>query len=196
MSIAPRETKWRISCKAPPGTVRVRADGEDAALRLDGRRVAERAALRRPRRRRAAVAARRRAAPARRPAGSRRRRARRSPRSPARMSLRSRSSSLCSVAMRDRHAGDVDRLEHRVGAQVAELADVPADLLERRDRGRRRELPGHGPAWVAPDRAEAALQREVVDLDDGAVDLELELAAAALPVQALRDRRRARPRRP
>ena len=66
--------------------------------RLDRRRVAERAALRRPRRRRAVRRARRRAARARRPAGSRRRRAGRSRRRPGRTSLRARSSSLCSVA--------------------------------------------------------------------------------------------------
>ncbi len=87
----------------------------------------------------------------------------------------------------DRHAADCDRREHRVGAQVAELADVPHHLLERRHGGRRRELPRDRPARVAPDRAEPALQLEVVDLDDDAVDLEVELAAAALPLQALRD---------
>ena len=40
-----------------------------------------------------------------------------------------------------------------------------------------------------PDRAEPALQLEVGDLDDDAVDLEVERAAAALPLQALRDDR-------
>ena len=38
-----------------------------------------------------------------------------------------------------------------------------------------------------PTDAEPALQLEVVDLDDGPVDLEVELAAALLPVLALRD---------
>ena len=38
-----------------------------------------------------------------------------------------------------------------------------------------------------PTDAEPALQLEVVDLDDDAVDLEVQLAAALLPLQALRD---------
>ena len=87
----------------------------------------------------------------------------------------------------DAHAADDHRLEHGVGAHVAELADVPHHLLQSRHGGRRRELPGDRPARVAPDRAEPALQRQVVDLDDDAVDLEVELAAALLPLQALRD---------
>jgi hypothetical protein len=40
-----------------------------------------------------------------------------------------------------------------------------------------------------PDRAEPALQLEVGDLDDDAVDLEVERPAAALPLEALRDDR-------
>ena len=87
----------------------------------------------------------------------------------------------------DGHAADVDRLEHGERVQVAELADVPHDVLERRDLGRRRELPGDRPARVAADDAEAALELEVVDLHDDAVDLEVQAAAALLPGQALGD---------
>src|SRR5207247_6991442 len=70
-----------------------------------------------------------------------------------------------------------------------ELADVPLDRLERADLRRRRELPGDRPARVAPDDPEAPLQREVVDLDDHAVDLEVQRSSAVLPGQALRDHR-------
>ena len=87
----------------------------------------------------------------------------------------------------DRDAADVHRLERRERVQVAELADVPVDRVQPRDRGRGRELPGDRPARVAPDHAEPALQLDVVDLHHDAVDLEVERAAALLPVQALRD---------
>ena len=87
----------------------------------------------------------------------------------------------------DRDAADVHRLERRERVQVAELADVPVDRVQARDRGRRRELPGDRPARVAPDDAEPALQLDVVDLHHDAVDLEVERAAPLLPVQALGD---------
>ena len=87
----------------------------------------------------------------------------------------------------DRHAADVDRLEHRVRVQIAELPGIPADLLERRDRGRRRELPRDRPPRLASDHAEPALELDLVDLDDDAVDLELERSAALLPRPALGD---------
>ena len=57
----------------------------------------------------------------------------------------------------DRDAADPDGLERGERVQVAELADVPLDLVQPRDRGRRRELPGDRPARVAPDDAEPAL---------------------------------------
>ena len=87
------------------------------------------------------------------------------------------------------HAADVDRLELRERVQVAELADVPVDLAQPRLRRRRRELPRDRPARVAPDGAQPPLELEVRDLDDDAVDLEVERAAAALPFQALLDHR-------
>ncbi len=97
------------------------------------------------------------------------------------------SCSLWSVASLIVTPADGDRREHRVRAQVAELADVPHHALQAGHGGRRRELPRHRPARVAPDRAEAALEIELVDLHDRAVDLEVELPAAALPLAALRD---------
>ena len=81
----------------------------------------------------------------------------------------------------DRHAADVDGLELGERVHVAELADVPLHAVEARDRRGGRELPGDGPARIAPDDAEPALQLDVVDLDHDAVDLEVELAAALLP---------------
>ena len=87
----------------------------------------------------------------------------------------------------DRHAADVDRLQHGERVQVAELAHVPLDAVQPRDRRGRRELPRDRPARVAADHAEAALQLEVVDLHDDAVDLEVERAASLLPGQALGD---------
>ena len=87
----------------------------------------------------------------------------------------------------DRHAPHRHRLERREGVQVAELADVPHHRVQARHGGRGRELPGDRPARVAPDRAQPALQLEVVDLHDDAVDLEVEPAPALLPAQALRD---------
>src|SRR5215218_8752303 len=87
----------------------------------------------------------------------------------------------------DGDAADLDGLEDRERVQVAELADVPHDVLERRDLRRRRELPGDRPAGVAPDDAQAPLQLEVADLHHDAVDLEVEVAAALLPGEALLD---------
>ncbi len=86
--------------------------------------------------------------------------------------------------MRDGDAGDVDGLEHREGQQVARPPHVPDDLVELRRRGRRGELPGDRPARVAARDAELSLQAPVVHLDDDAVDLEVELVAAALPPAA------------
>ena len=81
----------------------------------------------------------------------------------------------------DGDAADVDGLEHaRTGAgrRTCRRSSRPG---AGRDRGGRRELPGDRPARVAPDDPEPALQLEVVDLDDDAVDLEVERAAALLP---------------
>src|SRR5688572_10129435 len=66
-------------------------------------------------------------------------------------------------------------------------ADVPDDLLQRRRRGDRRELPGDRPAGLAADDSQLSPQRPLVDLDDDAVDLVVELLAALLPPQAALD---------
>ena len=81
----------------------------------------------------------------------------------------------------DRHARHLHRLQHRERDHVAGAPDVPRHLLEDRLRRRRRELPGDRPARLTPDHAELALQVEVVDLHDDAVDLEVEPVAALLP---------------
>ena len=74
------------------------------------------------------------------------------------------------------------------GTRCPVAADVPDDLVQLRRRRGRRELPGDRPARLAPGDAELALQAAVVDLDDHAVDLEVELVAAVLPpAAALRD---------
>ena len=57
----------------------------------------------------------------------------------------------------------------------------------RRRRRRRRELPGDRPARLAPDHAQLAPQRPLVDLDDDAVDLVVELLAPLLPPVAALD---------
>ena len=72
------------------------------------------------------------------------------------------------------HPPDDDRLEHPVGMEVAELAGVPADLLERGDGGGGREFPGDRPAGLPTHDAQAALELHLVELDHHSVDLEVE----------------------
>ena len=164
----------------------VRALGEDGALGLDRRGPARRALLRRRGRLRAALAL------------DRVRRRRDDLRDHVARAqhdhLVARADVLAGdvllvVQRRQLHgdAADADGLEHRERVQVAELADVPHDVVQQRDLGGRRELPGDRPARVAPDDAQAPLQLDVVDLHDDAVDLEVQAAAALLPAQALRD---------
>ena len=75
----------------------------------------------------------------------------------------------------------------RVGPQVPKLTHVPTDALKAGDGGGGGELPGDSPPRVAPDGAQTPLEGQVGDLDDDAVDLEVELAPAALPGKALGD---------
>ncbi len=87
----------------------------------------------------------------------------------------------------DRDAPDGNGRKHRVGTQVAGLADVPADALQAGHGRGRGELPRYSPPRLAPDGAETALGGQVGDLDDDAVDLEVELAPTGLPGKALGD---------
>ncbi len=87
---------------------------------------------------------------------------------------------------RDGDAADVHGLEHRERHQVPGPAHVPDDLVELRRHRRRRELPGDRPARLAARDAELPPQAPLVDLDDDAVDLEVELVAALLPPLAAR----------
>ena len=188
MSIAPSRGEVLEQLPAPRRAQAVRAAGEDLALALDRRRVAGRAPRRRLRRRRAVGAL----------DGVRRRRddlrddvARAGDDDLVALADVLAAQVLLVVQRRelDGDAADVDRLERGERVQVAVLADVPEDVVQRRDLRGRRELPRDRPARVAADGPEAALELEVVDLDDDAVDLEVQRAAALLPAQALLDDR-------
>ena len=85
-----------------------------------------------------------------------------------------------------RRAADHHGLEHRERVERAGAADVHVDPEELRRRLRRRELVGDGPARLAADGAHLPLHRQVVDLDDDAVDLVVERVALLDP--ALRER--------
>ena len=113
--------------------------------------------------------------------------------SPTRRSLRATSSSLWSVASFTVTPPTWTGSSTANGCRSPNLPTFHVDVLQQRDRGRRRELPRDRPARVAPDDAEAALQLDVVDLDHDAVDLEVERAAALLPAPG--SGRRPRPRR-
>ncbi len=84
----------------------------------------------------------------------------------------------------DCDAAHLDRLQHRKGHQVAGAADVPDDVEQLRRRRRRRELPGDRPARLTAHHAQLAPERPLVDLDDYAVDLVVELVATLLPPAA------------
>ena len=178
------------SCHWRSGHTQVRAAREDA-VGLDRRRVAARAARRRlgagPRSSRSTACGAGEStcgitSPARRTITS----------SPTRRSLRARSSSLCSVASLTVTPPTWTGSSTANGCRSPNLPTFHWMSFSQRDRGGRRELPRDRPARVAPDHAEAALQLEVVDLDDDAVDLEVERAAALLPAPGTG--RRPRPR--
>ena len=94
-------------------------------------------------------------------------------RSPIIRSLRATSSWLWRVARRDRRAADRHRLQHGERHQRAGAADADLDVVQRRDRRRRRELVGDRPARRAAHGAEALLDVDLVDLHHGAVDVEV-----------------------
>ena len=77
---------------------------------------------------------------------------------------------------RDRRSGDEHRLEHGVGRVRAGPPDVDFDLQQLRVRLLRRELERRRPARELRRRPQLLAQREVVDLDDDAVGVELEVA--------------------
>ena len=84
----------------------------------------------------------------------------------------------------DRDAADVHRLQHREGEQGPVLPTFQTILLSFVVAVRRRELPGDRPARLAAGDAELALKAPVVHLDHHPVDLEVELVAAVLPPAA------------
>ena len=93
-------------------------------------------------------------------------------------------------------AADLDGLELGEGVERAGASHVDLDREQLRGPGRGRELEGDRPARIAADRAERGLQREIVDLDDRAVDVVAERLAVALDrVAGLAHRLDARHRR-
>ena len=82
----------------------------------------------------------------------------------------------------DRRSGELDRVEVRDRRERPRAADVHADLAHDGRGLLGRELVGERPARRLGGRAELALRRPVVDLDDHAVGLESELVALVLPL--------------
>ena len=82
----------------------------------------------------------------------------------------------------DQHAADVDWFEFGDRGQRAGAADLDADVAQHRGGLFGRELPGDRPARRAADEAEPALQRQVVDLVDDAVDVVAEAGALPAPI--------------
>ena len=109
--------------------------------------------------------------------------------SPTRTSLRARSSSLWRVAVVTVTPPTWTGSSIAKGTRWPVLPTFQTTAVQRRRRRRRRELPGDRPARLAADDAELPPERPLVDLDDDAVDLVVELLAALLPpVAALDDR--------
>ena len=84
---------------------------------------------------------------------------------------------------RDRRAGDEHRLEDGVRRVGAGAADVDFDLQQLRVRLLRGELERRRPARELRRRPQLLAQREVVDLDDDAVGVELEVAPRVAPTR-------------
>ena len=85
----------------------------------------------------------------------------------------------------DGGAADHDRLELREGHQRPGAADVDLDRVERRGGRGRRELVGDRPPRRPAHRAQPRLHVGLVDLHDGAVDVEVDRRAPRLPGLAL-----------
>ena len=114
-------------------------------------------------------------------------------RSPGRMSRRSTSCSLCSVAIWTVVPLSRTGLEHGKRRHGARAAHVHVDPDQPRRRLFGRELERGGPSRELRRHAEALAERQVVELDDDAVGFEL--AARAGP-RAIRRRTQARRRCP
>ncbi len=186
MSIAPRETKCASSCQRRSGQTRFGhlVNTEPSALTVGVPHTGQRsrAAAADPTRLRSSACGAGEmtcgiTSPARRTITS----------SPTRTSLRSRSSSLCSVAFCTVTPPTWTGSRRAHGCRSPNLPTFHSIAFKRRHRRGRRELPGDRPARIAAHDAEPALELEVVDLHDDAVDLEVQRAAAVLPGEALRD---------
>ncbi len=115
-------------------------------------------------------------------------------RSPSRTSLRATSSRLWSVA---RLTVTPPISTGRIIATGVTTPVRPTLAMMRVDAGdllARRELEGEGPARVARGGAQLFARRQVVELDDDAVDLEAEVVAAPPRSRGRRGRRRRCPR--
>ena len=169
--------------------VEVRAVREDRALRLDRRRVADRAA----RRHRAAAAggpgSRPRAAPARRPAGSRRRRAARSPRRP-RAGPCGRGPPRCAAspsAPSRRRRGPARARRTGAGRRTCRRSSAPRSAASSRSSaGTSRPPPSAGRGRPTPSRRWSSKSETLTTTPSISKS---SAAAAALPLQALRDDR-------
>ena len=193
MSIAPARDEVREQLPAAAGAVAVRAacvKTEPSGLTVGVPQTGQ--LRRRPRRPARGPRARRRAAPGETTCGITSPARSTITSSPRRTSLRARSSSLCSVASLTVTPPTWTGSSTANGCRSPNLPTFHWIVEQRRDRRRRRELPGDRPARVAPDDAQPPLQLEVVDLHDDAVDLEVQRAAALLPRHG--SARRPRPR--
>ena len=85
----------------------------------------------------------------------------------------------------DRDSANLHRVEHGVGIERSGPSDADCNIEESGARFARLELKRDRPARVARDDAQPFLQREIVDLDDHAVDLVIELVAPLLPLPAV-----------
>ena len=85
----------------------------------------------------------------------------------------------------DRRATDEHRVEHGERRRPAGATDRHLDVAQQRRALLRRELVGDRPARRPRREAEAGPLLDVVDLDDDAVDLVVEIVAVLLPVLAV-----------
>ena len=78
----------------------------------------------------------------------------------------------------DQHATDIHRLQFGHRGQGAGAADLDADFPQACAGLLRREFPGDGPTWRPANEAKPALQGQIVDLVDHAVDIVTESGSA------------------